>query len=118
MRITLPWPPSVNHYWRAVNGRNILSKDGREYRSMVISISHSERWLRFIPSARLGVLIVTYQPDNRRRDIDNILKAVLDAMGHAAVYDDDSQIDELSIARGPVDKSNPRVEVEIVSLMD
>lgn len=31
--LTLPWPPSVNRYWRAVNGRNILSAEGRAYRA-------------------------------------------------------------------------------------
>ena len=35
MEIVLPYPPSVNTYWRAVKGRVILSKKGREYRHAV-----------------------------------------------------------------------------------
>ena len=61
---------------------------------------------------RLYVTITAYQPDNRRRDLDNLPKAILDALQHAGVYEDDSQIDELRIGRG-LDKESPRVEVAI-----
>jgi crossover junction endodeoxyribonuclease RusA len=37
-------------------------------------------------------------------DIDNRVKAALDALTHAGVYDDDSQIDELFVARGDIVK--------------
>jgi crossover junction endodeoxyribonuclease RusA len=36
-------------------------------------------------------------PDRRRRDIDNILKAPLDALEKAGVYKDDSQIEQLNV---------------------
>lgn len=39
-------------------------------------------------------------PDKRKRDLDNVAKATLDALQHAGLYDDDSQIDELRIVRG------------------
>jgi crossover junction endodeoxyribonuclease RusA len=52
----------------------------------------------------LAVHITACPPDNRRRDLDNLLKATLDAMQHAGLYDDDSQIDSLKITRGPVEK--------------
>jgi len=32
--------------------------------------------------------------------MDNVLKATLDALQHAGLYDDDSQIDELCVKRG------------------
>ncbi|MEY4713325.1 MAG: hypothetical protein RIS88_2775 [Pseudomonadota bacterium] len=38
-------------------------------------------------------------PDRRRRDLDNTLKATQDAMTHAGIWDDDSQIDDLRIVR-------------------
>ena len=40
-------------------------------------------------------------PDNRRRDIDNVQKALLDALQHGGAYADDSQIVRLSIEKGP-----------------
>ena len=40
-------------------------------------------------------------PDKRRRDLDNILKALLDSLVHAGVLIDDEIIDELHIIRLP-----------------
>ena len=109
--LTLPWPPSVNTYWRAharasktgpVAVTNILSKRGRQYRADVLSRLSLQGWP--ILEGRLRVLITAWPPDKRRRDLDNLLKPVLDALEHAAVYADDEQIDELTIIRGPVKK--------------
>jgi crossover junction endodeoxyribonuclease RusA len=48
---------------------------------------------------RLRVDIVATMPDRRRRDLDNLLKALLDALQHARVFFDDEQIDALSVRR-------------------
>ena len=48
---------------------------------------------------RLAVHIALFPPDRRKRDVDNILKALLDACEHAGCYESDSQIDELHIVR-------------------
>lgn len=50
-------------------------------------------------AARLAVTIDAYPPDNRRRDIDNLPKSVLDALQHAGVFDDDAQVDRLTVER-------------------
>jgi crossover junction endodeoxyribonuclease RusA len=42
--------------------------------------------------------------DRRASDLDNRLKALCDALEHAGVFDDDEQIDELVIVRGPIVK--------------
>jgi crossover junction endodeoxyribonuclease RusA len=36
-----------------------------------------------------------FPPDRRRRDLDNLQKPLLDALQHAGVYEDDSQVDLL-----------------------
>jgi crossover junction endodeoxyribonuclease RusA len=41
--------------------------------------------------------IEVLRPDNRRRDLDNLLKATQDSMCYAGIYDDDSQIQDLRI---------------------
>jgi crossover junction endodeoxyribonuclease RusA len=35
IELTLPWPPTVNTYWRNFNGRVLISAKGREYRKAV-----------------------------------------------------------------------------------
>jgi Holliday junction resolvase RusA-like endonuclease len=35
IEVTLPFPPSVNTYWRTFRGRMIISAKGREYREVV-----------------------------------------------------------------------------------
>ena len=117
INITLPYPPSMNTYWRMVviNGspRMLLSKGGREYRSQV-----DEAWLTSgCPSieGRLAVKIVAHMPDRRVRDLDNINKAILDGLKHCRLYEDDGQIDDLHVIRGEIDKKNPRVVVTITN---
>jgi crossover junction endodeoxyribonuclease RusA len=43
--------------------------------------------------------VVAVAPDNRCRDLDNILKALQDALQDAGVYNDDHQIDDLRVTR-------------------
>lgn len=93
--LEMPWPPSVNAYWRSVRGRNILSAAGREYRQRAMEAAAGLDTI----TGRLDVDLLVAPPDRRRRDLDNLPKAVLDALTHAGVYDDDSQIDRLSIER-------------------
>jgi crossover junction endodeoxyribonuclease RusA len=96
-RLELPWPPSMNSYWRNVAGRTLISKDGRIYRDRIIAQGAAQGW-----GAHAGPVLVhitASPPDRRRRDLDNMLKPMLDALTHAHVWDDDSQIDGLHIVR-------------------
>lgn len=95
MEIELPFPPSVNHLWRRVGHRIIVSRRGREYRTSVCSILRGAQPM----TGRLSVSIDLYPPDRRRRDLDNTQKALLDALAHGGAYLDDSQIDHLEINR-------------------
>ena len=108
--VILPWPPSVNRYWRTFRGRMLISADGRTYRQEAVAAAVTGD--RF-GSAKVRVSIEVWLPDNRRRDVDNLLKAPLDALCHAGIYDDDSQIVELSIRRAGLDKANPRLEITL-----
>lgn len=97
---TLPWPPSTNGYYRHVvigrSARVLISREGRSYRSRVAGIVGP---LPPSMAGRLAVEIDAYPPDRRARDLDNVCKALLDAIQHAGLILDDSQIDDLHIRR-------------------
>lgn len=102
--ISLPFPPSVNGYWRAptkgkLAGRHLISAKGREYRHQALR-AVQRQWRDDALPGRLSVSLTLYPPDRRKRDIDNYAKALLDALTHAGMWVDDEQIDELTIIRG------------------
>lgn len=94
--LSLPWPPSVNRYWRTFQGRMIISAEGRTYRKAVADQVLIQRGAKHY-QGKLKVQIEAWRPDNRRRDLDNLLKAVLDSLTHAGVWEDDGNIVDLRI---------------------
>lgn len=88
--LELPYPPSVNHYYRRVGPRTLISREGRTYRDRVAShlLVLSVRPLE----GRIRMRIEVYPPDNRRRDLDNLLKSLWDALQKGGAYRDDSQV--------------------------
>lgn len=98
MKLVLPFPPSVNTYWRAPNkgslaGRHLISAKGRQFQSSACAAIIEQ--LRMLPkpsSSPASVEIILFPPDNRIRDLDNYNKALFDALTHAGIWEDDSQV--------------------------
>lgn len=99
LELTLPWPPSVNTYWRSVtihgHPRVLISEKGREYRK---EVAWSLTGLKKIHGP-VRVEVECWMPDKRKRDLDNLFKAIGDSLTHAGIWDDDSQVDDLRIYR-------------------
>lgn len=112
VRLVLPWPPSVNRYWRSVKGRVLIADDGRKYRAAVVAHVLTSRAVP-LGAHPVVVTIDAYYPDRRRRDIDNVLKAPLDALTAAGMWEDDSQVQALSIRKAGIDQGNPRLEITV-----
>jgi crossover junction endodeoxyribonuclease RusA len=110
--ITLPWPPSINHYWRNFRGRTVISREGRTFRTNVCALLAGGGPRKPPAGGRIALAMDALPPDRRRRDLDNIQKPVLDALQHAGVYLDDSQID-LLITRRCERTENGKLEIEI-----
>ncbi len=98
----LPYPPSVNHYWRRVGGATLVSREGRRFRREVCAALAAGADTGPPLTGRLAVHVTVCPPDRRRRDIDNVQKAAFDALEHAGVYRDDAQIDRIVVERGPI----------------
>lgn len=99
---TIGWPPSINAYWRVHNGRVIISREGRSF--INTSLLALRRQYKGTHLGRLRVKITLHPPDHRKRDCDNYSKATLDVFTKARIWQDDSQIDVLTIERGAVIK--------------
>ena len=106
--LLLPFPPSVNNLFAQIGRRRVMSKRGRIYRSAVVAICGPRKPL----TGEVHVKIDVYPPDRRRRDIDNLSKAVLDGLKAGGVYEDDSQVGHLDILRCAVSKPG-RVVVQV-----
>jgi crossover junction endodeoxyribonuclease RusA len=101
--IVLPLPPSVNTYWRKSPRGMYITQQGKDFRLQVAEIV-AERSVMKFGTARLFMAVRLCMRDRRGSDLDNRLKALCDALEHAGVFDDDEQIDELHILRGPIMK--------------
>ena len=113
LNIRLPWPPSINNYWRANGRMRFISKAGRIFRDEVIATVRPDKPL----TGRLSVYIEAIPPTARSYDLDNLLKPTLDALQHAGVFENDNQIDQLRIDRRP--KSHPGcLDVSIFQLTE
>ncbi|NJM54576.1 MAG: RusA family crossover junction endodeoxyribonuclease [Verrucomicrobiae bacterium] len=104
---TLPWGPTLNHYWIPLNGvwkinprtgnryqtppRVIVSKQGKQYRDEV-HITLRQQKVRRV-HGWLHVTLLLTPPDRRRRDGDNTEKALFDALTHGGLWEDDRQVD-------------------------
>jgi len=90
------WPPSLNAYWRSINGRNILSREARLFRKSVVLQMFLARARKQLPRDRIAypvrVDVELWPPDKRRRDLDNYCKGLFDSLTHARVWADDSLV--------------------------
>jgi crossover junction endodeoxyribonuclease RusA len=84
--------------------RTLISRAGRLFRDAVAG----SFWEQFpghrAMAGRLSVIVDLFPRDRRQTDIDNYAKSLLDALTHAGVWVDDSQIDRLTLVRGEMVK--------------
>jgi len=120
--ISLPYPPSTNHAYTVANGRKIKSATARAYahevgwrvKEQLRDVIRNGGWLPG-DTGRLAATVDIYQPDQRRRDLENTTKLAIDAVA-AAIGFDDSQIDVLTLRRRPVDRTNPRLVLTLEAI--
>ncbi len=107
VKLTLPFPPSSNRYWRKTrHGRVYVSDEAKNYRDEIALLTK-----------RCGIAIGDvsftakfYRP-RKSGDLDNRIKILLDAL-QGNCFVDDSQVVEIHAYRFD-DREKPRVEVEI-----
>ena len=78
----------------------VISDEGRTYRTTVTALLLAAGVKPM--TGNLAVSIEAFPPDRRRRDIDNLLKALGDSLQHGGAFPDDSQIVWLLIEKAQV----------------
>lgn len=102
IELILPWSPTVNSYYVKTKTHMYLSPKGKNFREDVVEALFQQAPDACLGEDKLFVEVVLFPPDRRRRDLDNHMKALLDALTHAGLWEDDSQIDQLHIYRGEI----------------
>lgn len=116
---TLPLPPSANAMYRCVpagrgRARTIKSKAGRDYEALCARLmdAHVERARGEVPGeGPLRADVTLYVPDRRKRDRDNMLKALMDVVSRNLGFDDARVWG--GETRKRIDRRRPRAEVLI-----
>jgi crossover junction endodeoxyribonuclease RusA len=96
--LTLPFPPSANAYVRHADGhRHYFTPEANAFRKDVARIVALARIQPLV--GRLSIELRLSAPNRRKVDIDNRIKAALDALMHAGCFADDEAIDHLHVHR-------------------
>lgn len=117
--LDLPFPPSVNKYWRHVKkGRfiqAIVSAQGRRYREIARTMARWQACRESPIREPVCVSIVFHPPDKRKRDLDNLPKALFDAITAAGIWADDSLVHEMHLKWGrKINGGKALVKIEIL----
>ncbi len=110
--LTLPMPPSnINHmYNRGTNGRVWKNPEIAAWELLARTKIHTKAKLK--KKATYCVNLGFYHDNKRKNDIDSKIKIVLDMLEHAGVYQNDSQVSDLVVAKR-YDKERSRLEISV-----
>lgn len=91
--LELPWPPSINRLWTTTrSGSWYVTKKARDYKRTVYFIINQFKRPKFAITDVLHLTLIAHPPDKRKRDLDNLLKVLLDALQASGLFEDDFQI--------------------------
>jgi crossover junction endodeoxyribonuclease RusA len=115
--VTVPGVPVPKERPRVVTGRGrrphaFTPARTRDYEQLVAGLALARGVRRIDGPVKLSVSF--WCQDARRRDLDNLVKSIKDALNGVA-WQDDSQVVELHATKG-IDRDYPRVFIRIESI--
>lgn len=116
IRLILPWPPIQQRVFPpSRHGRTLISREGRAYRVAVCAAWIEQVRIYRIPcvAGPVKVTIEAYFPNEIRRDLDNLPKAIMDSLTKAGVWSDDSLVEDLRIVRRRPNIPGGQIKIEI-----
>lgn len=93
--LTIPYPPSTNRLWRAVNGRNIKSDEYRKWLTEAGWHVNLQRPVKI--TGAYTMRLEAQRPDLRRRDLGNLEKPVSDLLVACGVVSDDCDAQRITL---------------------
>jgi len=90
-----------------------INQKGVSYRQLVNLVVKKEYPKHNTIDKPVKVKIDFYPPDKRKRDVDNVLKCLLDSLTKANVYRDDSLIIDLRIRKMEMIRNAGKIEVVV-----
>lgn len=107
------------------NSKKVIP-DWKHRRVRLITAPEVQNWEKMVQNGVIGMgkvdgpvkmEIVIYNPDFRKRDLDNQLCSINDAIKGVLIEEDDGKVlQDIHIRWGGVDKNNPRAEITISPL--
>lgn len=112
MNLTLSYPTVTgNTLWRHAKGRTYINPKATAYYNVIAWELLSQK-ARLGLTERLTVSLKLYPPDNRKRDMDNLIKLLHDALTKGGLWLDDSQVRKLTVEWMPKVKDG-KIEMQI-----
>lgn len=88
IELSIPLPPSANHIWKNYH-------KSKAYKAWIVEAGWlSKRRDKIVGPWRITVL--AKRPDKRRRDLDNLLKPIIDLVVSLGLVEDDSKLEMIS----------------------
>ena len=112
---TVPSLKNSKQIYRTASGRPFITSSNKAKEWTQIAVRELQEQFKGykVTEYPITLRLVFYNKDNIRRDLDNQLSTVLDAMRHAGVIaeDDNKHINKLLVEYGGLDKANPHCEI-------
>lgn len=116
----LPLPPSINAQYATVNGRRVLSRDARRWKTEATrhlgQLVLPSAFIQTLQTGYLALFIDVYFATPMRRDLDSGLKITQDTICDVLGIDDRRVVDIHLVKR--IDPLHPRMEIELEALAD
>ena len=99
--LNLPVPPSINSYWKPHRGGGIYkTQEAKRYSQGIANRLYAEGMRPLVGDVRVDIDWFRVPARKGPRDIDNILKCLLDALEGIA-YRNDSQVTQIRATKHP-----------------
>jgi Holliday junction resolvase RusA-like endonuclease len=114
LTVVFPVPPSVNRLY--LKGRwgnkyrnpTLIAEEG----SHIATLRQMMRAYKWKPTVPVSLEITLYWQGTRKRDLDNILKVLLDRIS-SAIHVDDDMFHDIHLIKVPIDGGGSSVKVRL-----